>query len=167
MLYLLRHGLAAAQGPDGDRNRPLDVQGLPAIERLAAWIAGRSLVADFVLCSTAVRTRETLDRVLPAFTGTLHVQYEDDLYLADGRQLLKQLRRIPDSIENLLVVGHNPGIHDLAQTLADVSTGPLAGMLAAGFPTTALAGFQVPTAWTSLAPGTARLVSFVTPKSLG
>ena len=112
-----------------------------------------------MLCSSAVRTRETLDAILPSL-GDPEVSYEDELYGAWSEQLLERVREVPAGVGSVLVVGHNPGISDFALELADDAR------LHDGFPTGALATLDVPGAWAVLEPGGARLVAFVVPREL-
>lgn len=165
-LYLLRHAKAAPAGAGDDRERPLDGDGRQAAERLADWIGEQRLHADIALCSPAARTRQTLDLVLPGFAPPPDVVAEDELYLADAKDLLRRLRRLPDTVTGALLVGHNPGLEALARGLADTTTGPLLGRLQDGMPTAALAIFDVPVSWTALDWRCARPTALVTPAQL-
>ena len=166
-LYLLRHAKAVAQDDaSSDRERPLEERGRKAARAIAQWMVRREAIPDFVLCSPALRTRQTLEAMATEFPRRLDTGFENEIYLADASQLLKRLRDIPLKVERLLLVGHNPGIYELAQSLMDTSTGPLAQRLATGFPTAALARFEPLVGWPALGRRTARLVSFVTPKDL-
>lgn len=165
-LYLLRHAKASPQNGGEDRDRLLDDQGRRGARRLAGWIAERRLAPELVLCSPAVRTRETLDLVLPALGRRPRVLYEDLLYLADARQLLAQLRRVPPGTRGVLMVVHNPGVQELATLLADETAGPLLRRLAEAFPTGALAGYEVGVPWAALDRRRAHLATYVTPKDL-
>ena len=112
-----------------------------------------------MLCSSAVRTRETLDALLPALGGP-EVSYEDELYGAWSETLLERVREVPAGVGSVLVVGHNPGISDFALALAHDAR------LRDGFPTGALATLDVPGAWAALEPGGATLRAFVVPREL-
>ena len=114
-----------------------------------------------VLCSTALRTRETLDQILPAFEREPQLLFEDPLYLASATRLLDRLRRLPEQAESVLLIGHNPGLHQLAASLASEP-----GTLTESFPTAALAVLRVPGRWSALRPRQAKLIDFGTPKSL-
>jgi phosphohistidine phosphatase len=133
---------------------------------MAQWMRDQRLAPDLVLCSTAARARETLDLVRPALAGDPEIGLEEELYLASAGQLLERLRAVPPATAGVLLVGHNPGLHELAALLPDVGTGPLARRLADGFPTAALAVYDVPVAWSGLGRRRARLVGFVAPKDL-
>ncbi|MGH7008726.1 MAG: SixA phosphatase family protein, partial [Stellaceae bacterium] len=99
-----------AQHADGDRARGLSDAGRDSARTMAAAAAERHLTPSLVLCSDAVRTRETLDIVLPALKPAPDIVYEEALYLADAKQLLQRLRRVPDDVRSVMLVGHNPGL---------------------------------------------------------
>ena len=93
------------------------------------------------------------------------VQVEDDLYAASGDALLERIRTVPDEVDSLLVIGHNPGLYDLALTLA--STGAELDRLEAKFPTAGFATLAAPRSpWSKLGEGDAELVAYVVPKQL-
>jgi phosphohistidine phosphatase len=166
VLHLLRHAKSVAQDPAGDRERGLEDRGRQAAHAIAGWMAEHKVSPRLVLCSDALRTRQTLGIVLPALPRGVRVLHEEALYLASARQMLVRLRQIPPETERVLVIGHNPGMHELASLLTDVTTGPQAARLAEGFPTAALASFEVPMEWSGLDRQRARLTAFVTPKEL-
>jgi phosphohistidine phosphatase len=166
-LWLLRHAKAAPQEGDGpDRDRPLAPAGEAAAEAVAGWMAAHRLVPDLALCSSALRTRQTLALILPRLGGRPQIQYEDALYLADARELLARLRRLPRDRAGVLLVGHNPGLHDLAVALAESATGAHARRLRQGMPTAALACFEAAEGWAAIDRTGARLVDFITPKAI-
>jgi phosphohistidine phosphatase len=116
---------------------------------------------ELVLCSTARRARETLERIEPAL-GRAPVRVERELYDASARELFARLRRLPDSVGSVLVIGHNPGMHELALELAG-SAPELAGK----FPTAALAAFAFHgSAWGELGPEATELVELTRPRDL-
>lgn len=166
-LYLLRHAKAAPAQADGrDRDRPLAERGEQDMLAVAAWMTKRGLVPDLVLCSAAARTHQTLAALLPRLGSRLRVLYEEGLYLADAAALLARLRKLDADCRSALVIGHNPGLHELAAVLADGVTGPPARRLKDGMPTAGIAVFDVPVDWAALDRGTARLTHFVGPKDL-
>jgi phosphohistidine phosphatase len=165
-LYLLRHAKAAPQGDGSDRERPLEQKGRRGAQAIAGWIVEHRLSPELVLCSPSLRTRQTLDIVAPAFARPPQILLEDGLYLATARQLLARIKKIPADVASAMVIGHNPGFQELAALLSDVATGPLPTRIAAGFPTAALAGYEVALPWSGLDRRRAHLVTFVTPKEL-
>ena len=97
--------------------------------------------------------------------GDAEVVVDDELYGADGNELLERLRAVDDRFETVAVIGHNPGIHDLAITLA--GSGAERGRMETKFPTGALAVLAFDGPWRSVSPGGGRLEAFVTPRDLG
>jgi len=167
LLWLLRHAKAASQG-DGqeDRDRPLADKGEEAMRELGLWAAKQGLAPKLVLCSNAVRTRQTLALLLPRLGGRPEVAIEGGLYLADAGDLLARLRRVPVKYDSVLVIGHNPGLHELAVLLLRAAGNAMGRRLAAGMPTAALAEFTIDGPWSALDQGRARLAHYVTPKAL-
>ena len=164
-LYLLRHAKAAPQAPGtDDRDRPLADKGGRAMRGVGAWAEETRLAPELVLCSPAVRTRQTLALLLPRLGGRPEVRLEDGLYLADAETLAARLRRIGVECPGVLLVGHNPGIEALAVALGREAAGPLGKRLREGMPTAALAVFELDGDWAAFDHGAARLTQFITSK---
>ena len=166
-LYVLRH--AKSDWGDSslkDFDRPLNDRGWRAAKAIGHEMRERAMVPDLVFVSPAVRTRETLARAEEGFGGRFEVVEERAIYLAETETLIDIVRSAPDLACRLMVVGHNPGMHELVLTLTD---GPrnLREEVAHKFPTAALAeiSFDVD-AWPDVAPGTGRLRSFLKPRDL-
>jgi phosphohistidine phosphatase len=165
-LHLLRHTKSSwADDALDDHDRPLSKRGRRDADTLARHLAERSGAPDLVLSSTAARARATLapllDRLKPR-----RILFDHDLYLAPGAKLLEYLRETGEDMGAALLVGHNPGLHELALLLANpdspVELPPLSGK----FPTGALASYRFGTQWRRLKPHAATLISYVTPRSL-
>jgi phosphohistidine phosphatase len=160
-LFLLRHAKSSWDDADlADRDRPLAPRGRRAVKVMAGHIRDEKISPSLVLCSPARRTRETLEGVAPGG----EVQIEDELYGASEADLLERLQRVPDEIDSVMLIGHNPAIQELALDLA--AGGERRGDVENKFPTAALATLTVPDDWQELRPGSAELVAFVTPKEL-
>ena len=127
------------------------------------------LCPDLVLVSTARRTLDTLAALEP-WSETPLVEPMDGLYLASGPALLSTLREVAETVRSVLLVGHNPGIHELAVCLvgAHAMTPGHSDMrrLSEGYPSGALAEFSVPGPWAGLNEGGGRLVRFISPRDL-
>lgn len=165
-LILLRHAKSSwddARQPDKDR--PLNQRGRQAASRMRIVMRDLGMAPDLVLVSSARRTLETLEALEPWADMPL-TESLDALYLATAGQVLEAIRAVPETVRTVLVIGHNPGLHDLALTLCADPGAPAARDLAAGFPTSALAEFVISTPWTRLTPGGGRLMRFLTPKGL-
>ena len=164
-LYVLRHAKSSWKQPGlADHDRPLAGRGRHAGEALARHLREQRIEPQLVLCSTALRARETLERIGPAL-GTRAVHFESELYGASAGVLLERLRSVPDTVESVMLIGHNPGVQELALNLAGEA--PRSGRLATKYPTAALATFACAgTSWHDLSPGTADLIGFVCPRDL-
>jgi phosphohistidine phosphatase len=161
-LYLLRHAKSSWKQPDlADHDRPLAGRGRRAAKAIARHLDENDVEVELVLCSTARRARETLERIQPAL-GRASVRYEPELYGATADGLLERLHRVPDGVATVMLVGHNPALEDLARVLAGH-----APELEPKFPTAALATLELPDGgWGDLAPGGARLIGVVRPREL-
>jgi phosphohistidine phosphatase len=165
-LFVLRHAKSSWDDPAlSDHDRPLAERGVRAVKTLAEHINTAGLEPALVLCSSSRRTRETLDGL---GVGGEHV-IERDLYGASCQEVLDRLRRVPEDVESVLLVGHNPTLQSLVLRLAAPDGGAEGSNLAKvqrKFPTGALATLAFDGTWASLSPGSARLVAYVRPKSL-
>ena len=170
-LLLLRH--AKSDWGDlslPDHERPLSGRGRRAAPEMARRLIADDCVPDLVLCSTARRTRETLDLVANELADAGHepaIEYHEDLYLASPRAMLERVRESGGSAERVMVVAHNPGTHDLAMALAADGPERQLDRMHRKFPTAALARvrFDVST-WAEALVGGGRLIGFVRPKDL-
>jgi len=166
LLHLLRHAKSSRKEDVEDHERPLNRRGREAARRVGQHLLATAGAIDLVMCSSAVRTRETLDLALAGFAPRPRCVIDDSLYLAGRDELIKRLERLAESDVNVLVIGHNPGLHDLAVALAK-SDSPQARALASGkFPTAARVSFRVATRWAALGGARHRLVDYVTAGSL-
>ncbi len=165
-LYLLRHAKSSWEDATlRDEQRPLAPRGRRDAKRVAGHLVRLGIEPDLVLCSTAERTRETLELVRPALGATPAVKLDAALYAAPAHALLERLRAVPDETASVLLIGHNPGLEDLALLLA--STGAELERLRAKFPTAAFATLTIPSAtWSRLSPADAVLADYVVPKQL-
>ncbi len=163
-LMLLRHAKSDwAEAGTQDQDRPLSESGRRACELVARHLAEQEAAPDLILCSSALRTRQTVAGLAHALPASVPVLVEDRLYLAEPRELLERLREIDDGVPSVLLVAHNPGIHALAVGLlppADQARIPT-------FPTAALAVEDLAVSrWAELGQQTTRLVSYVTARQL-
>ena len=164
-LMLLRHAKAAPPDAD-DFARPLAPLGREDMRLIAAILAEPGHRPDLALVSPAARTRETWDA---AGLADVPVRFRPAIYGGAADTLLDLVRSTDAEVETLLVVGHNPGIEDLAHWLVAAGCdGPEDALFRAGMPTAALAVLGLPVArWSETLPETGRLDRFVTPAMLG
>ncbi len=165
-LYLLRHAKSTWDDPSmDDHDRPLAPRGRKAMRAMARHIRKADVRPELILCSSAARARQTLDRVLPALPDTTPFEVEDALYTFDADDVLARLRRVPATVGSVMLVGHNPALQDLTLRLA--TEGQTLERVRSKLPTGALATLRIPRAtWRSLRAGSAELVALVTPKDL-
>jgi phosphohistidine phosphatase len=166
-LHLLRHAKATRDGSYEDSERPLARRGRTDSRLVGEHLAKALDPVDLVLCSSSVRTRETADLILAAFNPRPAVRYEDELYLASAASLLRRLQRLEEAHASVMLIGHNPGLHELALALAATKSAQYPALASGKFPTTALASFTVEGKWASLERGANALTNYATPKSLG
>jgi len=169
-LLLLRHAKSSWDDPQlSDHARPLNARGRQAAVAMRRAIRDLSLAPDVVLVSSARRTLQTLEALGP-WDETPLIEPMDALYLAPAPGMLAVLNGVAETARSVMLIGHNPGLHELAVLLAgktgmDSGT-PAARQLARGYPTGALAEFTIPGPWERLDSGSARLLRFLAPGDL-
>ena len=163
-LLLLRHAKSSWDDPKlADRDRPLNKRGRRAAGTMRKAMLDLGLTPDVVLVSPSRRTQETLAALEP-WDDTPLVEPVETLYLASAAQLLAILRDVNETVRSVMLIGHNPGMHELAVLLAGAPAPN--ERLTAGFPTATLAEFSVATQWQRLDAAGTRLVRFLTPRDL-
>ena len=183
-LILLRH--AKSDWPDvPDRDRPLAKRGRRDAPRIGRWLHEHGYQPDVVVVSAATRTRQTWDLVAPELGGLPAVRFEPRAYAASALTLLYLAQELPARYRTALLIAHNPGLSELATSLAappesdrgagPASSGPAATRRAVkdngprpaiSLPTAAVAVFEFTGDWPSLTPGHARLTNLTTPADL-
>ena len=166
-LILLRHAKSSWDDASlDDHDRPLEDRGRRAAPVMAAHLDDQGFTPELVLCSTAVRTRETLELIADDLDAP-PVEYDPGLYLAGPGRLLRAVRAVDGDVKSVMVIGHNPGIHTFALGLCDRSTGSNLRRLERKFPTAAVAVLEFDVnSWDEIDQGTGRLVHFMRPKDL-
>ncbi|MFB8774167.1 SixA phosphatase family protein [Streptomyces broussonetiae] len=162
-IVLFRHAKADWPQVD-DHDRPLAERG-----RMDAAVAGRKLADsgttfDLALVSTAARTRETWKLAVHELAHRPKTLYEERIYEASPGELIAVLNETPDDVQNAVLVGHNPGVHGLADILAGAAEGDARDrMRRRGFPAAAFAVLTFTGSWKTLEPGTATLLDYWAP----
>jgi phosphohistidine phosphatase len=161
-LLLMRH--AKSDYPEGvaDHDRPLAPRGIREAGLAGDWLRANAPTIDAVLCSTAMRARQTLDNT----RIDAPVRYSERLYGATPGTMIEEISETTDAVATLLVVGHEPTMSGLALILADDDGTDTAVVerISAKFPTSAIAVLAVPGAWKGLEPGRAALAGFEVPR---
>lgn len=167
-LLLLRHAKAKRPTPDlEDFDRALNGRGRDAARLVGKLLRTERLVPDLVLFSPARRTRETWELVENALGKKVPAAHDGALYLANPTTILKIVRRQADAVRRLMVVGHNPGLEELAELLVGGGDEDAQERMTEKFPTGALAVFTFNTErWADIALGAGKLVEFITPARL-
>ena len=168
ILYLLRHAKSSWKDTSlDDFDRPLKKRGRRAGKLMAAYLRDQGISPGLILCSAAKRALQTLRYVHQSMDANIAVEIEEELYHASPKGLLERLARLDDGVDQVMVIGHNPGLEALAANLAgDAEAGSLKRM-ARKYPTAALAVLKTTVKrWRELGPGGARLEQFVCPRDL-
>ncbi len=169
-LLLLRHAKSDWSGNEtDDHDRPLSARGRDAAPRMGAYMVASGYEPALVLCSTARRTRETVKLLLAQLRTRPAIRYRRGLYLAEWPHLLEEVRDATAGASLLLIVGHNPGMQQLALALQSESAAEKAQaqQLAQKFPTAALAVFDIEgESWRGVKPGAGKLIDYRRPKDL-
>lgn len=161
-LVLLRHAKSSWEDDLPDAERPLSPRGRRDAAAVGHWLAAQVGRPDLVLCSPALRTRQTWTRVCeagPDVLGTAPVRLEPAIYQASTTTLLALVRELAEDLATVLLVGHAPGLPDLAHRLAATGGGEPLG----DFPTSAVAVLRVGR-WAELGVGTAALDAYAVPR---
>ena len=167
-LILLRHAKSGWDDPVArDFDRPLNSKGERAAFTMGRHARSLGLSFDRVIASPAVRVVETLTHFAEGYGRAIEPEWEKRAYLASASTLLDLVQAQPDSIDRLLLVGHNPGLEELVLDLVPASGGgELRGEVAAKFPTASLAVLGIGRSWQDAGTGLAELIRFVRPRDL-
>lgn len=166
-LTLLRHAKSGWDDPrTRDFDRPLNAKGKRAAASIGEHFRQHGCEFDHVLASPALRVVETLEQVEAAYGRTLAPVWDRRIYLASAVSLLDVVHESPVAARHVLLVGHNPGLEDLALWLTPEGESALRGLLEAKYPTATIARLTFDGAWRELAAGGATLTGFVRPRDL-
>ena len=170
-IHLLRHAKSSWDDAGlADHDRPLSSRGEEAGRKLGAWIVERGVHPQLVLCSTATRARRTLELVLPSLeavpSGAYQpvVAFEAGLYHASADSLLQRVQTLDADLEDVMLVGHNPGLQDLALRLSAPSSERK--RIAAKLPTGALVTIELADEWYSVGFEGGRIAALALPREL-
>ena len=167
-LYLLRHAKSSwADSSLADHDRPLNGRGRRAAPLMGAYLRDGGHRPELVLCSTSARTRETLEAVIGELDVQPGVDWDRDIYLGAPSRLLKLVRAVPDTVDSVLMVGHNPGTAILADALSAEGEEAELRLMRAKFPTAGLAIIDLEVdRWGEVHTDCGRLRTFVRPRDL-
>jgi phosphohistidine phosphatase len=161
-LFLLRHAKSSwADQGQRDFDRPLNARGHAAAVRIGEELAGLGIQFDHVLASPARRVVETIEGVARGLGRPLGPHFDPLVYGADAAGLLALIAAVPDPVRRLLVIGHNPTLHEVALRLTGDER------LAGNFPTAAFAEISVDVErWAEVGDAGGKLARFIRPREL-
>jgi phosphohistidine phosphatase len=160
-LVLVRHAKSSWDLDVDDHERPLSGRGRRDAVAIGQELAKRGIRPDLVLCSTAVRTRETWEEADRGGAQAVDVRYVPEIYHAWVPELISIIRSLPDSASTVLMLGHAPGIPDLVEFLAARDPGSAQwARLDEKFPTAGLAILSIAGSWADVGRSRARLAAF-------
>ncbi|WP_102867323.1 SixA phosphatase family protein [Pseudovibrio exalbescens] len=167
-LMLLRHAKSDWSNINlRDHDRPLNSRGWHAGELVGKHIAANAIFPQLVLCSTALRTRQTLGCILPHMNSEMRIQILRDLYDQSEGDYVDILSALGGSHTTVMIIGHNNAIQDTAIELAGSGDPELLAQMETKYPTGALAmiDFDAPR-WSQILPKQGRLTAFYRPRHL-
>ena len=167
-LMLLRHAKSDWSTPgQRDHERPLSPRGRESATKMGAYMVRHALIPDLIVASTAKRVVETLDLLAAAFEQEPRQIAEGAIYEAGPNALLDLIKQTPRAIHSLMMVGHNPGLGELAALLIASGEVEARQRLLEKFPTAGLAVIDFALDdWSKLHPRAGRLDRFVVPRAL-
>lgn len=167
-LILLRHAKSAlAEAGQSDFDRPLNQRGLVVTPKMGDYMQNSGLLPDYALISSSRRTRDTWQHLQTSWPETRH-GFDGRLYEASLATLMGIIRAMPTQIATLLVIAHNPGLHELAISLQRQDNSKMARLLREKFPTAALCVLDFSAEeWSDVWPQSGFLERFETPRHLG
>jgi phosphohistidine phosphatase len=168
-LTLLRHAKSGWNDPVArDFDRPLNPKGQRAAQLMGQHLRALGLAFDHVVASPAVRVVETIAEVGKGYGTSIDPAWDRRIYLASGVTLLDVVTALPDDADSVLLVGHNPGLEDLALMLVPQDgENPLRDQLETKYPTATVTELALDIDnWADAAVGSATLVRFIRPRDL-
>jgi phosphohistidine phosphatase len=167
-LSLLRHAKSSWKHPAlPDHDRPLNTRGMTEAPVMGKLMSKHGLDPELVLCSTARRTRDTLQLVLPELKTEPMIVYEDDLYHGTPTEMLDLLHEVDVGTGQVLLVGHNPELQSFALDLVGSGSKQLKDRLEAKLPTAGLVVLRFAVgAWKDVAINSGKLELFLTPSDV-
>ncbi|MFA7439896.1 MAG: histidine phosphatase family protein [Sphingomonadaceae bacterium] len=168
VLSLLRHAKSSWDDPvERDFDRPLNKRGHRAARRIGQFLADEKLRFDLVLASPAVRVRETIEGVEEGMGAKLNARFDERIYLASAAMLYSLVQETPDDVGHLLLIGHNPGLEDMALLATLDKSAALRREVEEKYPTATLATLEFPgRRWAEVDEGRGHFVRFVRPRDL-
>lgn len=167
-LYILRHAKTETGSlQQSDASRQLVERGEKAAQILGAYLFRHEIRPDKVICSDAVRTRQTLQQIESVYPNKLNVEFSAKAYQASANELICLLNTLPDPVKSVMILAHNPGVHQLALKFAHQGDEKLLDILHMKYPTCALATLSLgEVLWSDVGSAKGILTDLVTPQML-
>ena len=146
-LLVMRHAKSAWPAGVVDALRPLNERGERDAPQAGRWIVDNAGVPDLILCSPAVRTRDTAASVSSVWPDPPEISYDDRIYEAHWATLVQVITEIPDEVRLALLLGHNPGLADLLSFWPESADAEANRVLEQKFPTSAIGVVDVAGSW--------------------
>ncbi|MCP5361988.1 MAG: histidine phosphatase family protein [Hyphomicrobiales bacterium] len=166
-IFALRHSKAGQTNKKltDDHERPLTQKGVELCEQIAENLTSLSVVPQVIICSTSRRTKQTADNLLEQLKQDIPVYYSSKLYLASVEDIYDEIHGLSDEIDNVLLLGHNPGLQLFCMSVSGMGSKNLYRDMKNHFPPGALAQFELDIAsWVEVAPRAAKLEGYLNPK---
>ncbi len=167
-LYLMRHAKSdwSANGTS-DHGRTLSPRGQEAAARIVLYCRQENIAPQHILCSSSARTHQTLDLINGKAFPKVEESLSDDLYLAEVRQLVAIIKQQADSYDSVMIIGHNPGLHELALQMAGNKKSFDVQNLQGSLPSGSLLALSFDIAsWSDFGAIKGELLRFIKPKEL-
>lgn len=164
-LYLLRHAKSDHNHRIDDHERSINERGRSACLQVVDYIKAEGITPDLILSSSSRRTKETATILIEEVYPDIKLRLSDRLYLATAGEIIRSINMLEDSCKSVMLVGHNPGLHECTVLLAgDGSDKEALLRIEQGFPTAALVIVECDIAnWQELEPGRGRLLNVFVP----
>ncbi len=167
-LSLLRHAKSSWDDPvERDFDRPLNGRGHRAARRMGEWLKDSGVRFDAMIASPALRIKQTIEGVEAGLGARLRPDFDKRIYMASAASLFDVIRETPDSVDHLLLIGHNPGLEDLLLLATEGDSSDLRREAELKYPTATFATIALPVGrWAEIEEGGAQLQAFVRPRDL-
>ncbi len=167
-LYLFRHSKSDWPSEGGpDRDRVLAPRGIKDASAMGGYMRSSGHLPDTVLCSSAARTRQTLDLARQNWDQKIDIRFSDELYSGGVQAYFNLIRELPDTSTSAMLLAHNPTIHQLALELSGRGGPNDVERLSRKYPTSGLAVIRFAVGkWSDISQGDGDLIEFATPKTI-
>jgi phosphohistidine phosphatase len=167
-LTLLRHAKSGWDDPvQRDFDRPLNAKGARAAATMGEHLRALGIGFDRVIASPAARVIETVEHLARGYGRAIEAEWDRRLYLASAPMLLDLIHALPEDVDRVLIIGHNPGLAELALLLTPDEPGAmLRHDVGVKYPTASVVELELGEHWATVVPGEARLTRFIRPRDL-